>query len=91
MESLDKSTIDDNRIKLKKGQRGLLSSNKSSYRCPFLRYNYIESPDNLNKAFEILFEEVMRIRNLKNKHENNKINCNICPSVNFETGRRTNN
>jgi len=56
MKVLHKSKTDDTKIELKKGQRRLLCSNKSSYRCPFLEYHYIESSDNLNKAFEILFE-----------------------------------
>lgn len=88
---LHKSKIDDIKIKPKEGQRGLLCSNKPSFRCPSLRYNYVESADNLNKAFEILFEEVMRLRKTKNDYENNKINSDIFKSEYLEAGRTTNN
>ncbi len=89
MKVLHESKIDDTKIELKEGQRRLLCSNKSSYRCPFLDYNHIESPDNLNKAFEILFEEVMRLRKIKKNYE--KTNSNILESVHVEAGKRTNN
>jgi len=91
MKVLHESKISDIKIELKEGQRRLLCSNKSSYRCPFLEYNYIESPDNLNKAFEILFEEVMRLRKCKKDYENNKIDSNIFKGVHIKAGRRTNN
>lgn len=88
MKVLHKNRIGDTKVEPKEGQRGFLCGNKSSYRCPSLCYNYIESPDNLNKAFEILFEEVMRLRKIKKDYE--KINSNILKSVYVETRRGTN-
>jgi hypothetical protein len=89
MKVLHKNKTDNTKIEPEEGQRSFLCGNKSSYRCPSLCYNYIESPDNLNKAFEILFEEVMRLRKIKKDHE--KTNSNILKSINVEAGRRTNN
>lgn len=88
MKVLHKNKIGDTKIEPIEGQRGFLCGNKSSYRCPSLCYNYIESPDNLNKAFEILFEEVMRLRKYKKDYE--KINSNIFKGVDISSGRRTN-
>lgn len=53
------------------GQRELLCSNKGSTRCPSLAYEYVESQESLDKAFDILFEEVLRC---EQKQENNGIN-----------------
>lgn len=67
----------------KEGQRGLLCSNKESFRCPSLCYikSDIENEIGLNKAFDILFEEVLN--NKKQKNEANKINSNIRQSINI--------
>ncbi len=64
MNKLHKRLIDNKKFEPKEGQRDLLCSNKKSSRCPSLSYEYIESSEKLNKAFDILFDEVFRINNL---------------------------
>ena len=62
MNKLRKSLISNIKIVPKKGQRKLLRSSKDLIRCPFLDYKYIPLlENNVDKAFDILFEEVMKI------------------------------
>ena len=65
------------------GQRDLLCSNKESVRCPSLGYlkSDIENETGINKAFDILFEAILN--NKKQTNEANKINSNICQSINI--------
>ena len=72
MSKLHKGQYDVQKIEPKGGQRGLLCSNKASFRCPSLSYEQSKSSGNLNRAFDLLFEEVMRIRKIK-KHINKNI------------------
>lgn len=47
----------------KDSQQGFLCSNENLSCCPSLDYNYISSSEEtINKAFDILFEEVMRMK-----------------------------
>jgi len=44
-------------------QQDFLCSNENLSRCPLLDYNYVaSSEETINKAFDILFEEVMKIK-----------------------------
>jgi hypothetical protein len=52
-------------VESKEGERGPLCSNKANVRSPSLVYTYIPSSENLDKAFDLLFEEVIR-----NNHTN---------------------
>jgi hypothetical protein len=47
-------------IILKKG-RSVLNGNKKLSQSPTLSYNYIEAQEKLNKAFDILFDEMFKI------------------------------
>lgn len=80
---LHKSKIKDHEFIPKEGQRGLLCSNNCLSRCPSLSYELIELNDDIiakvNKAFDLLFEQV--IKNRKNK--NYEINCSIRQSINL--------
>lgn len=67
------------------GQRDFLCSNKESLRCPSLGYEYVESEINLNRAFDTLFEEVLK--NTQTKYESNKIDSNILPCLHVQAGR----
>ena len=63
MRKLHKSHRDTKNVEPPKGQRVPLCSNGVSSRCPTLRYNHVEGkPENINRAFDVLFEEVMRRR-----------------------------
>jgi hypothetical protein len=58
--------------------------------CPSLSYESVISTDGdnrVNKAFDILFQEVMRIRKLNKPHE---INSHIRQGVNSPAGRGAN-
>lgn len=59
----------------KKGQSGLLCSNKELCDCPSLCYEYVESSERLNKAFDIVFEEVLLI---SLREMQNEINSDLC-------------
>ncbi len=49
------------KVEPKKGQQEPLSNNSGKSCCPFLRYDYIEGkPENINRAFDILFEAVIK-------------------------------
>ena len=62
MSKLHNKLIIDHVIVPKEGQRDLLCSNNESIRCPSLDYKCITpSEDMVNKAFDILFEEVMKL------------------------------
>jgi len=66
MKKLHNKSLHDKFFVPKKGQRGLLCSNKKSCRCPFLVYEYVEDPEKLDKAFDFLFEELFRSDNKTN-------------------------
>jgi len=56
------------------GQRGILCDDNRPDGCPSLSYEPVISPDSdhrINKAFDIVFQEVMRVRKLKKSHETN--------------------
>lgn len=56
------SQFHNKKIEPKKGQRMSLRSNVKS-RCPFLSYDFAkENQDNLNRAFDILFEAITSIK-----------------------------
>jgi hypothetical protein len=61
----------------KEGQRDLLCSNNLSLRCPSLCYQYTASEENLNRAYEILFEEVLKRRKENGKHTNTQTDSDI--------------
>jgi hypothetical protein len=85
--------IDNKNLEPKEGQcDGLMCSNKKSItHCPSFGYEYIESSEKLDKAFDILFDEVYKIINLEKQNEsNNKTSSNILPSLNSSPGRRGN-
>lgn len=44
----------------KEGERRLLCCNKANVRSPSLEYEYLPHSEKLNKAFDILFEEVIK-------------------------------
>lgn len=69
------------------GQCDLLCSNKKSIHCPSLGYIQSEKENEvgINKAFDIIFEEVLN--NKKQKNEANKINSNICQSIDIKSGK----
>jgi hypothetical protein len=61
MEAEDKSYDSEfQSVESKEGERRLLSSNKATGRSPFLEYTFIPNPEKLNKAFDVLFDEVLR-------------------------------
>jgi len=59
--------IDNKNFEPREGQcDGLMCCNKKSItHCPSLDYKYVPSSERLNKAFDILFDEVFRINYLK--------------------------
>ncbi len=58
----NKLVENDNSFVPKEGQRGLLCSNKKSFRCPSLDYKHIVALESkLDNAFDILFEEVTKL------------------------------
>lgn len=62
MSTLHANSISDQIFVPKEGQRDLACSNKESLRCPSLDYKYIASSESvIDKAFDLLFEEVMKI------------------------------
>jgi hypothetical protein len=68
MTSLHKKLNNDDFVP-KEGQRGFLCSNNQSFRCPSLSYKFSANEEKLNKAFNLLFEEVT---NNKINNETNK-------------------
>jgi hypothetical protein len=50
----------NNIIESKEGQRVSLCCNKGFGRCPSLEYIYIESDDNLKRAYKTLFDEIFK-------------------------------
>ena len=54
-------------VESKEGERGPLSSNKANVRSPSLHYEFTSSQERLNKAFDILFDEVIKKDNLWNQ------------------------
>jgi hypothetical protein len=62
MNKLGKSLISNNKFELKEGQRKLLPSSKDLIRCPSLSYEHTpSSEDKVDKAFDLLFEEIIRL------------------------------
>gem|GEM_PF-6377509 len=53
--------VNGNCFEDKEEQRGLLCCSKRSFRCSSLCYHYKESPERLERAFDILFEVVLGI------------------------------
>ena len=55
----------------KEGQRQLLCDNKALLRCPSLDYEVVETTDSairVSRAFGLLFQEVIKIRQSKIKN-----------------------
>lgn len=50
-------------VESKEGERGPLSSNNANERSPSLNYHFIPDEENLNAAFDVLFN--ITIRNQK--------------------------
>jgi hypothetical protein len=67
MDKLHIKLIDNKHFEPKEGQcDGLMCSNKKSItHCPSLCYEELNSSEKLDKAYDILFDEVFRIINLK--------------------------
>ncbi len=88
MSELHKRSINDNNFVPKEGQRDLLCSNKKSFRCPSLDYKYVtpSSETVVDKAFDFLFEEVMKLEN-KTNYGKKQIDSNIWPSLEFQPGK----
>lgn len=84
MESQRKNQITESDFHAKKGELGFLCCNKESVGSPFLVYTYIEDETRLNRAFDILFEELLAIE--AKSYESDKIDRNILPSLDSETG-----
>ncbi len=61
---------DEIRIESKEGEWRRLSCNNVGNHSPSLDYEYIPSPEKLNRAFDILFEEVMKQNNNPWNREN---------------------
>lgn len=64
MNELHAKLIDSNQFEPKEGQCDdfACSNNKSITHCPSFGYEYVPSSDNaVDKAFDILFEEVIKI------------------------------
>ncbi len=69
MSKLHIKLIDNKTFESKEGQcYSLMCSNKKSIKhCPFLDYKCVTpSEDMVNKAFDILFEEVMKLNDEEN-------------------------
>ena len=66
MNKLHNDQDDANKFEPREGQRGLLCSNKAPSRCPSLGYEFILSPEKLDQAFDVLFEEVWKLTKPKN-------------------------
>ncbi len=61
MKKLRKSLISQQNFEPEEGQRKLLRSSKDLHRCPSLVYKYVASLEGqIEKAFDILFEEVAK-------------------------------
>lgn len=66
----------------KKGELVSLCCNKESVGSPFLVYTYVEDQTGLNRAFDILFEELLASDLLS--HESDKINRDLLPGLDLE-------
>ena len=84
MLELDNKSICENFVP-KEGQRGLLSSNNKSHRCPSLCYMHIENDTSLRKAFDVLFKAVRRLKSETN-YDDTKIDCDLRKSINIAPG-----
>ncbi|MDP1728480.1 MAG: hypothetical protein Q8M15_16975 [Bacteroidota bacterium] len=61
-EQHEKENTKEKNIESSEGQRILSCCNEGISRCPSLEYKYVESSgDKVNKAFDLLFEEVMKL------------------------------
>jgi hypothetical protein len=68
----NKAYNDDNKIVTSDGQRGLLCSNKKSLRCPSLACERsVFSQEDIDKAFDVLFDEVARQIKINKNYGNN--------------------
>lgn len=85
---LDKCNVLENR----EGQNAPLSSQSSVSNGPSLVYEYVISEERLNKAFDLLFEETMRLRIEKyGNNKNTQNNSNLCPSEHISSGGSADN
>ena len=50
----------DSIVESKEGERVPLCSNKANVRSPSLHYEFTSSPERLDSAFDVLFEEVLK-------------------------------
>ena len=66
MEGQHDKPLNDINFVPKEGQRDLLCCNKKSFRCPSLSYEHVELQGNIDKAFDLLFEEVIKISKSQN-------------------------
>ena len=80
--------LNNDKIAPKEGQFDFLYGDKT---YPCLDYEYVASEENLNRAFDILFEETLRIRKENAKYKNIKINSYLCQSQHIGTGSPRNN
>jgi hypothetical protein len=84
MNELHNENLNGENFVPKEGAEVSLCSNEVSPTAPSLAYDYLDSPDKLNKAFDILFEEVFRLNNITNNYEpSNKISGILCKSINI--------
>ena len=90
MRELDKSPKDNNQIISKEGQRGLLSSNKVSNRCPSLGFNnqFISEDDALKYLAGILVEIFLdeELNEHRTNQSQSKESSNILQSINQRAG-----
>jgi len=58
----ENSQLHNKKIEPRKGQRTSSRSNVRS-RCPSLRYDFVkENQENVNRAFDVLFEAITNVR-----------------------------
>jgi len=82
MNKLHEKSNSDKHFIPREGQRDFLCSNKESLRCPSLDYKCTDSSSELvDKAFDLLFEELINIE----KHGKKQINCNIRKGFEFQS------
>ena len=60
MSELDEDLPHGSNIEPKEGERRPLSSNEASGRSPSLEYIYLPDQEKVNRAFDILFREVLK-------------------------------
>ena len=67
-----------NKSGCKEEQRELLPRSKVTIRCSSLHYIFNESTENLEKAYDLLFEEVINAIRKEKADAKIKTNSNIC-------------